>query len=106
MNITLLGHASVLVSSKGNAASGWLSPALGIGVQSERMAFGLEGFVATGAGVPGLVGIDERRTTLVLTLSIPLFDARAATAAKSSAGNDLALAEERSARVKIEAEVL
>jgi len=85
----------------------WLSPTLGIGVQSERMVFGLEGFVTTGAGVPGLVGIDERRTTLVLTLSIPfpLFDARASTVAKASAGYDLASAEERSARTKIEAEV-
>jgi cobalt-zinc-cadmium efflux system outer membrane protein len=85
----------------------WLSPTFGLGLENDRMAFGLGGFQLGAGGVPGLLGIDERRTALVLTFSIPLpiFDARSRDVARSEAGFDLAVSEERAARVKVEAEV-
>lgn len=85
----------------------WLSPTIGLGVQNERMAFGLGGFQLAPGGVPGLLGIDERRTSLVVSLSIPLplFDPRTRDVARSAASFDLASAEERQAKVKVEAEI-
>ena len=85
----------------------WLSPTFGVGVQRERMAFGREGFQLAPGGAPGLLGIDERRTAIVVSASIPLavFDARAGTVARSSASFDLALAEEKAQRARIEGEV-
>lgn len=85
----------------------WLSPTIGLGVQNERMAFGLEGFRLGAGGVPGLQGIDERRTSLVVSISIPLpiFDPRTRDVARSEASFDLASAEERQAKVKVEAEI-
>jgi cobalt-zinc-cadmium efflux system outer membrane protein len=85
----------------------WLSPTISLGVQNERMAFGLGGFVLAPEGVPGLMGIDERRTSLVVSLSIPLpiFDPRTRDVARSEASFDLAAVEERQAKVKVEAEI-
>lgn len=85
----------------------WLSPTIGVGIQDERMAFGLGGFRLAPGGVPGLLGIDEHRTALTVSLSIPLpfFNPNSTAVAKSAAGLDLASAEERAATTKIEAEV-
>lgn len=85
----------------------WLSPTFGAGVQYERMAFGLEGFRLAPGGVPGLLGIDEKRTSLMLSVSIPLpfFNARSGDVARANAGFDLASVEERAAKIRVEAEV-